>query len=263
VSTGTAPPLDVIPRRTAGAGIVESEPLLSRREAALRSTATTCLAGIALVQAVELPSLFAQGGRFAAVSLAAMALCLGVGFALAGAPGRVGQQLWQVVAATGVLVLAGWAAPRAFAIPGLADQRGHWTALPGGVCGALGAACLALASLAAPPTRASARGLATAVAVLLAFAPGVGVLLVALGPGPAGGETVLAAGAHVHSHAGVDETIIRYQPIPGGHGGRFVYRTAATPRPTALGTAILATAALVFVSGALGHLRRRSMPAER
>ncbi|MEA2227695.1 MAG: hypothetical protein QOF04_1325, partial [Solirubrobacteraceae bacterium] len=130
---------------------------LSRREAMLRSAATTSLAGIALVQAIELPSLLVQGGQFGALSVAAMALCVGSGWALAIAPARAARQLWRVVAAAAVLVLAGWAAPHAVALPGLAGDRGHWTAMPGAACGALAVVCLVLAVAAAPPTRATAR----------------------------------------------------------------------------------------------------------
>jgi hypothetical protein len=174
----------------------------------------------------------------------------------------VARQLWGVVAANAVLVLAGWAAPHAFAVPGLADRRGDWTAMPGTVCAALAAVCLVLAALAVPPARATARALATTVAVLVALAPCAGTLLVALGPGPAGGETALAPGGHVHAQSGLDETRIRYQPIAGGHGGHFVYRAAATPRQTPLGVAILVAAALVFLAGAVAHLRRRSALAQ-
>ena len=258
VGTAPSPPVELTGGRTERAWIAGTDAVLSRREAALRSAATTCLAGIALVQAIALPSVLARGGQFAALSLAAMALCLGAGFALAAAPAHVARQLWGVVAATAVLVLAGWAAPRAFAVPGLADHRAHWATMPGTVCGALAAVCLVIAAVAVPFTRAAARGLATAVAVLVAFAPGVGVLLVAVGPGPAGGETALVPGAHVHAQSGVDETRIRFRPIAGGHGGHFVYRAAATPRRTALEVALVVAAALVFVSGAVGHLRRRS-----
>jgi hypothetical protein len=260
VGTAPAPPVEFAGRRTERAGTAGPEAVLSRREAALRSAAATCLAGIALVQAIELPSVLARGGRFAVLSLAAMALCLGAGFALAAAPARIARQLWGVVGATAVLVLAGWAAPHAFAVPGLADHQGHWAAMPGTLCGALAASCLVLAAVGVPPTRASARALATTVAVLVALAPGAGTLLVALGPGPAGGETTLVSGGHVHAPAGLDETRIQFQPIAGGRGGHFVYRASATPRQTALGVAVLLAAALVFVSGAVAHLRRRSAP---
>src|SRR3954468_9525710 len=115
---------------------MEAETILSRREATLRAAATTCLAGIALMQAIELPSLFVQGRQFAFLSMAAMALCVGLGWTLAAAPADAAAQLGRGVAATGVLVVAGWAAPRVFAVPGLDDARGHWTALGGDACGA-------------------------------------------------------------------------------------------------------------------------------
>jgi hypothetical protein len=239
--------------------MAETATMLSRSEATLRSAATTCLTGIALVQAIDLPLLLGQGGQFAVLSTAAITLCVGLGLALAAAPATAARPLWRVVAAAAVLVLAGWAVPRAVAVPGLGHHQGHWTAMPGAACGALAAACLVLAVAAAPP-RLSARGLATAVAVVLALAPGAGALLVALGPGLSGGETSLAAGVHVHSHAGLDESRIRFQPIAGGRGGHYVYRTAAPPHQTTLGVAMAVAAAFVFLYGAVGCLRRRRMP---
>jgi hypothetical protein len=239
--------------------MAETATMLSRREATLRSAATTCLAGIALVQAIDLPLLLVQGRQFAVLSIAAIALCLGLGLALAAAPAGAARQLWRLVAAAAVLVLAGWAGPRAVAVPGLAHHQGHWTAMPGAACGALAAVCLVLAVVAVPPTR-SARGLAIAVAVLVALAPGVGALLVALAPGLSGGETSLAAGVHVHSHAGLDESLIGFQPIAGGHGGHYVYRIAAPPHHTAVGVAMVVAAAFVFLYGAVGCLRRRRAP---
>jgi hypothetical protein len=133
--------------------------------------------------------------------------------------------------------------------------------MPGTACAALAAVCLVLAVVAVPPGW-TARGLATAAAVLIALAPGAGALLVALGPGLTGGETALAAGVHVHSHAGLDETLIRFEPIAGGHGGHYVYLTAAPPHQTALGVALVVAAALVFLYGAVGCLRRRRAPLE-
>jgi hypothetical protein len=239
---------------------VEADSVLSRREATLRSAATTCLAGIALVQAIELPSLLVQGGQFAVLSMAAMALCIALGWALAAAPAGASRQLWGAVAVTGVVVLAGWAAPRAFPIPGLSHHQGHWAALPGVIPAALGAACLALAVAAVPPSRAAARGLLTAVAVLAAFGPGVGAMLVALGPGLSGGETVLAAGGHLHSHGSAEAAIV-YQSLPGGRGGRYVYRAVAAPHQSAFGIAAMVAAALLFCYGAVGYLRRRSASA--
>src|SRR4051812_47000172 len=117
--------------------------MLSRREATLRSAATTCMAGIALVQAIELPSLFVQGRQFGVLSLATMAVCILLGWALAAAPANA-RQLWHVVAAAAVLVLAGWAVPHAVAVPGVASAQGDWTAMPGGAAAGLAAASLVL-----------------------------------------------------------------------------------------------------------------------
>jgi hypothetical protein len=235
--------------------------MLSHREATLRSAATTCLAIIALVQAIELPSLFVQGRQLAVLSIAGMGLCVALGLVLAAAPAGVARQLWRVVAGTGVLVLAGWAVPHAVAIPGLDGDRGHWTAMPGVVCAALAAVCLALAVAAAPPTRQSLRGGATAVVVLLALTPVVGMLLVGLGPGTAGGETVLASGGHIHSH-GSPEGAIVFQPLPGGHGGHYVYKTTPVPHHTPVGLGLMVAATFVFAYGAVAYLRRRTTPLE-
>ena len=241
---------------------VETESILDRREALLRSAATVCLAGIALVQAIELPSLLAQGGQFAVLALAAMAACVGLGLALAATPARVARQVWAAVAATGGLVLGGWLVSRAYAVPGLSHHQGHWASLPGALVGALGAACVVVAAVAVPPTRATLRALATAAGVLVALAPGVGMVLAAFGPGLTGGETALSAGVHHHhAHTGLDESQIVFQALPGGHGGHFVYKAAATPHQTVLGITLMVLAALVFIYGAVGYLRRRSAPA--
>jgi hypothetical protein len=235
--------------------------MLSRREATLRSAATTCLAGIALVQAIELPSLFVQGGQFAVLSIVAMALCIVLGWALAAAPARAGRQLWGVVAMTGVVVLAGWAATRAFAIPGITHHQAHWGAGSGLIPAVLAAVCVALSIVAVPPTRAAVRGLLTAVAVTAAFAPGAGVMLFALGPGLSGGETVLAAGGHLHSH-GSGEASIVYQQLPGGRGGHYVFQAVAPAHQTPFGIALMIATAVLFCYGAVGYLRRRTAPRE-
>jgi hypothetical protein len=236
--------------------IMDAETMLSRREATLRAAATTCLGAIALLQAIGLPAAFAQGKQFGALSITAMALCVCLGWALAAAPADAARPLWGLVAGVSVLVLAGWAAPRAFAVPGLDHAGAHWTAMPGAACGALAAVCLLVAGVAARPTPRAARGLATAVVVLLAMGPGVGVLLVALGPGAVGGEAALAAGAHVH--AASFESSIKLRPGSGRDGGHFVVPVAATPHQTPLGIALVVAPALVFMYGAVGYLRRRS-----
>ncbi|MEA2153966.1 MAG: hypothetical protein QOE11_106, partial [Solirubrobacteraceae bacterium] len=61
--------------------MTETATTLNRREAMLRSAATTCLAGIALVQAIRLPLVLAQGVRFEVLSIVAIALCVGLGLA--------------------------------------------------------------------------------------------------------------------------------------------------------------------------------------
>jgi hypothetical protein len=239
---------------------VETETALSAREATLRSAATISLAGIALVQAIELPFLFVQGGQLAVLSMGAMAACVALGLTLAAARADAARQVWRVVAATAVVVLAGWAVPHAFAIPGLGADTGRWTAMPGLVCAALAAVCLALAVAAARPGRAAARTVATALVVVVALAPAAGVLLVGLGPGAVGGETVLASGGHLHSQ-GSPENAIVFRPLPGG-GGHYVYRAKPAPQQTPFGLGLLVAAAFVFTYGAVGYLRRRTAPVE-
>src|SRR4051812_8345414 len=132
--------------------MVETDDGLSPREATLRSAATVCLAGIALVQAIALPPVFSAGAHFAVLTMAAMTLCVAMGIALAAAPADAGGKLWRMVAAAGVLVLAGWAAPHAFALPGLTGARGDWTTMPGAMSAALAGGCVALAVAAVRPT---------------------------------------------------------------------------------------------------------------
>jgi hypothetical protein len=239
-------------------GIVEIDDGLSRREANLRSAAAVCLAGIALVQAIALPTAFSAGARFAVLSTAAIALCVGLGIALAAAPAAAGRRTWRMVAATGVLVLAGWAVPHAFTLQGLTSARGDWTTMPGGLSAVLAGGCVALALAAVRPTKAAARSMLTAGIVLVALAPVAGALLVSLGPGPPGGATVLDRGSHVHAH--VDpEANVSYVAGPGG--GRLVYRVQTPVRQTPLGALAAATAALLFACGAIDRLRRRSASA--
>jgi hypothetical protein len=101
------------------------------------------------------------------------------------------------------------------------------------------------------------RGLATGLAVSLAFAPPAAILLVGLGPGTAGGEAVLASGGHIHSH-GSPENAIVFQPLPGGKGGHYVYKAKAIPHQTTFTFGLIVTAAFVFTYGAVVYLRRRT-----
>ena len=97
--------------------------------------------------------------------------------------------------------------------------------------------------------------------MLAALAPGAGAMLVGLGPGTAGGETVLASGGHLHSQ-GSPESAMEFQPIAGGEGGRFVFRTVAPPQRSAFALALILSAAFVFALGAVVTLRRRAAPAD-
>jgi hypothetical protein len=236
---------------------VTTETALSRREATLRSAATICLTGIALVQATEMPPLLVQGRQLAVLSLAGTGLCVWLGWKLAASGADAAVRVWRLVAATAALVLAGWTALHAFGIPGLAADRGNWGSIPGLVCVVLAATCLVLAVVATRPSRAAVRGLAGAMAVAVALTPPAAVVLVALGPGAAGGEAVLASGGHIHSH-GSPESAIIFQPLRGGKGGHYVYKAKSIPHQTTLTFGLIVSAAFVFTYGAVVYLRRRT-----
>jgi hypothetical protein len=159
----------------------------------------------------------------------------------------------------GGLVLAGWALPRAAFIAWLPNTRGTWEAPAPAVCAGLAVACLLLAGVVLRPRRAGLRGALTALAVLAGLTPGIGVLLVALGPVPLGGEAALAAGAHVHQGATFESTI-KFKPGSGRNGSHYVYEVAVAPPPSPLTITLTAGAALTFMAGAAGALRRRSAP---
>src|SRR3954452_7808942 len=247
---------------------MDTATVLSRREAMLRSVATTCLAGIALVQALGLPSLFVTGRQFGVLSMAAMTLCIALGWALAAAPADSSRRLWRLVAAPAVLVLARGAGAPPFAVPGLAFVSDHQTTTldggsaltPADASAALGAVCLVLSVVALRPTLVVLRGLATAGAVLAAMSPAVAALFVAVGPGTLGGETALGTGAHHHGHASF-ENAIQFRAGDGLHGSHFVVAVTPKPHQTIFGVALMVGLALVFVYGAVTYLRRRSTPA--
>jgi hypothetical protein len=239
--------------------MLEAEAVLDHREAELRAAAVTCLTGFALVQAIGLAPLLAESRLLGVVSLTGMTLCIALAWTLAAAPAVASPGLWQLVAVAAALVLTGWTASRVLGIPGLADSRGRWIAMPGAATAALAGVALALSLVAAPPTLASLRRLATGVAVVAALGPGVGVLLVAAAPGPPGGETALAAPGHTHVRGAVAPKL-RHVAGPGRDAGYFVIATTPRPRPTAVNLVLLAATALVFLAGALGGLRRRSAP---
>jgi hypothetical protein len=256
---GTSIPLelDVLARRTESAGSPETAALLSRREAALRSAATVCLVGIATVQAIGLPPLFKQGGQLAALSLGAMALCLGLALALVASPARASRPVWRAVATGSAVLLLGWLALHVFAVPGLTASQGAWTALPGSLAAVFAAVTFGVAAAAAPPRRVSVRGIATTAAVIVAMTPGVAAFLVAAGPGTLAGETSLAADTHIHLQGNAENSIV-FQA--GANGGSFVYKVATPARQSPIGIALILAAGFVFSYGALGYLRRRTDP---
>jgi hypothetical protein len=230
---------------------------LGAREAALRSAATACLTGIALIEAIALPAVLARGATPSVLVLAAIALCVGDGLALVAATASAAPKVWRAVAATGAVVLAGWALPHAVSLPQAAGARGDWAAMPGVACAALAAACLVLAGAAVRPTRGTARALAVALAVLVAWAPGAVAVLVATGPAAPGGETGIATsgvGAHAASPAREPDIVLR----PGATGNHYVIRLSRPRRAPAAGVALLAVAAAAFAGGAVASLRRRS-----
>src|SRR4051812_39213650 len=230
---------------------MQTETVLSRREATLRSAATASLAGIALVQAVGLPSLLSQGRPLAVLSVTAVALCVGLGWALAVAPAGAAARVWRGIAATAVLAVAGWAAPRSFPVPGLIGPRVHWMAMP---AAALAVVCLGLAVAQAQSLRAAARQF-TRAAVVLAMIVGVLVLVLApaaarTGPGSVTGDSTTHA-----EHKQFEDTI-RFQAGSGRNGSHFLVPVARPAHETPLGIALLATTALLFASGAAGAVRR-------
>lgn len=259
MSAGAAQPLafELSPPVPQGAATLDAATALSRREATLRSAATPCLAGIALLLAIELPSLWGQG-RQLGLAMAAMMLSIAVTLALAATPAHASRQLWRVAAATDLLVLAGWAVPRAASLPDTSSSLGAWASMPGAACATLAAVGLVLAAVAMRPT---ARGLATAAALLLAIGPGAGALLVAVEPGPPGGEAAITADVHVHQHLTTGETDILFRPGP--KGNHYVTPITTPPNAPAVGVALVVAFAFTFVAGAIAHLRRQSTPPGR
>jgi hypothetical protein len=234
-------------------------PALGPREAALRSAATACLAGMALTLGIELAPVVARSAVVGAVVLGGMALCVGAGLALVAATARASAAAWRAVAGTATLVLAAWALPHAATLPPPAGARGDWAATPGVACAGLAAVCLVLAALAVRPTRATIRGLAAALLVVVAWMPAAAAFVVATGPGPPGGEAAIATGAqngHLHVHATASEPVVLRRP--GRNGDHFVTLVPRPHRPPAAGVALLTGAAAVFVAGAATSLRRRA-----
>ena len=128
--------------------------------------------------------------------------------------------------------------------------------MPAAAAALLAVVCLGIATVAMRP---SPLGVAAALVVLLLAAPGAGALLVAAGPGPVGGESAITADVHVHAHLTAGESDITFRPGP--RGNHYLTTITVPSRPPASGVALLVATAVVFVTGAVGHLHRRSAPA--
>ena len=236
------------------------DPMLSRREVVLRSAAVAGLAGLALVQVIELPAGLAQGRHVAVLAGLLIGVCVVVARVLACGSGTSGGAGWRALAAVGALAVAGWAVTRAVAVPGLATATGDWTTAPGLAGAALGTACVAVAAAGggAQPSRAAALALVKAAALVAALAPGAGALLVALGPGPRGGESTIAEASPAHVHAAPGAAAFR--PGFGGHAGHYVYPNAAAPHLPAWALALAVGAAALLTYLAIAALRGRAAP---
>ena len=216
---------------------------IGRREAGLRVAAIACLAGLALVQVVELPYSLARGGSLWLVSGLVVAACLALALVLVTADGAGGRAAWRAVAALGTVVVVGWVVTRLAAVAGMAASAGHWTTRPGLASALLGATAVALAAVGAGarPSRETAIAMAGGLGVVGALAPGAAAFVVATSPGP--------------GHHGGGQPI--FKPGFGGHAGHYVYPDAVPPHlPSwALALALGAAAALLYAGGAALHRR--------
>jgi len=241
---------------------------VTRREAALRTVAIAALSGLAVVHLVALPYAVVQGAPIAAVRAAAIAAGLRVAASLATGGGGAGRAAWRAVVVLGVLTGVGWLVTRVVAVPGVAEDAGHWTSALGLAAAGLVAALLATGIVAPAEAGGSAvalslRPVAGAAAVALALAPGAAAALVALGPAPAHQRGLVPASisAHpVHAAAVESSATARFRPGFGGHAGHYVYANATPPHlpPWALALALGAAVAFVWLAGAA--LARRAVP---
>src|SRR4029079_4684755 len=111
IGTARSLSLEAGARPIASPEMLDQAAVLSRREATLRAAAPTRLGGIALVPAIGLTYLLAQGTQLAVLSMATMAVCVGLGLSLAAASAGAARQLWRAVAGAGLLGIAGWGVP--------------------------------------------------------------------------------------------------------------------------------------------------------
>jgi hypothetical protein len=238
--------------------------VISRREAALRVSAVAGLCGLATVQLLALPYATVQGPQVAAVCAAAIAGALGLARALVAAGADGGRAAWRGTIALGVLASFGWLATRAVAVPGVAEDAGHWTSPVGLAAAAIGALLCAL-GVAAVGRAHGVRALAAALGVGLAVAPMAAVPLASLGPAPAhvhAAGAATAAGAHAHHAVGSARAggvpAARIRPGFGGHSGHYIYANVARPHLPAWVLALALGAAASAVTSAASTLRRRA-----
>ena len=240
-------------------------------EATRRTAGAGALLGLALVHVTALPYSLVQGRQIAAISVAAIVTALALAVALARAGGPGGRVAWRLVGALGALTGVGWVLTRAVAVPGVAEERGQWAALPGLAGAALAATLVALAAAGAGV--ADRRGALRAAGVSVGLAPAVAIVLAAAGPPPAhhhgvGPATVAPAGHHRDRPraAEVRADATAFRPGFGGHAGRYVYANARRPHLPAvwlaLALGVLATA-LSLTGAALRARRPTGGPAPR
>jgi hypothetical protein len=227
----------------------------SRGEAARRTAAIAGLCGLAVAQLAALPYALVQGPQVAAVCAAAIAGALGLAVALSRARHDAGRVAWRGVVALGALVVGGWLATRAIAVPGVPEDAGRWTSGPGLASAGAAVILLALgvAGAGVPRGRRALHSLAAATAVGLALAPAAAVAFVGLGPAPAHHHAVAAttAGAHAgHASAPAAGPAPRFRPGFGGHSGHYVYANTSRAHlpPWALALALGAAAAFVSLA---------------
>src|SRR4051794_40776004 len=237
-------------------------PSLLRREAGLRTAAVAALCGLALVQALELPYNLAQARQIALLSLLLLGGCLALAAVLTAARAGSGRAPWAALAGLGAAVLAGWAATRALALPGLAAGAGQWTSTRGLATAALGLALLGLGAAGSRvrPSRALALNVLRATALLIALTPAAGVLLVAIGPGPSDGERAIVEGAHSHVHLHGGSGVVSFRPGFGGHAGHYVYPNATAPQLPPWALALVVGLAALLTYAAAASLYRRGGP---
>ena len=235
--------------------------VLSRREATLRSVATACLAGIALVQAIGLPSLLRAG------KAARRPVDGGDGGVRRARPDarRRARRRRAPALARGRRRRPCWCSPagrlpRAVRRPraSTGDPAASGRRCPARVCAALAVACLVRRGRrrAAHAGRRCAALADRGWPCWSPLAPGAGVLLVALGPGTLGGETVARGRrAHIHSHGSFENAIVFQAGSPAARAATTSY---AVSRAAPDGRS---SVALMIAAGLHLRLRRGRVPA--